>query len=129
MPPRVARLLNDAKRRFDQLEEESRVAIPAFVPSDFPLVYRALAEIKSANLATGRRFLEWGSGIGVIACLAEELGFEAAGRLSRREKHPWVLKPPALRSNRRSSALPNNSQRNMASPRNSFAAVLSPVLW
>jgi hypothetical protein len=79
VPPRIADLLADAKKMFDKLEEESRAAIPAFVPSDFPLVYRALAEIKSANLATGRRFLEWGSGIGVIACLAEEVGFEAAG--------------------------------------------------
>ena len=79
LPPRIAELLANAKKAFDKLEEESRAAIPAFVPSDFPLVYRALAEIKSANLATGRRFLEWGSGIGAIACLAEELGFEAAG--------------------------------------------------
>ena len=79
LPPRVVEFLKDAKKRFDKLEDESRAAIPAFVPSDFPLVYRALAEIKSANLAAGRRFLEWGSGMGIVACLAEELGFEAAG--------------------------------------------------
>ena len=79
LPPRVAALLDHAKNRVDELEDKSRAAIPAFVPSDFALVFRALAEIQSANLATGRRFLEWGSGMGVVACLAAELGFEAAG--------------------------------------------------
>ncbi len=53
--------------------------MPAFVPSDFELAYRALAAIQTANLATGRRFLEWGSGIGVVACLATRLGFDAIG--------------------------------------------------
>lgn len=79
IPPNVATLLADAKQRIDHVEDNSRAAMPAFVPSDFELTYRALAAIQSANLATGRRFLELGSGIGVVACLATQLGFDAIG--------------------------------------------------
>ncbi len=56
-----------------------RVEIPAFVPSNFEIAYRALVEIQAMNLATGRRFIEWGSGIGVVACLASCVGFDAVG--------------------------------------------------
>jgi hypothetical protein len=31
------------------------------------------------RLATGRRFIEWGSGLGVVTCLAEWAGFDAIG--------------------------------------------------
>jgi hypothetical protein len=79
VPTHVAALLADAKTQIDLLEDESRASIPAFVPSDFELVYRALVAIQSGHLATGRRFLEWGSGNGVITCLAVWLGFDAAG--------------------------------------------------
>jgi predicted O-methyltransferase YrrM len=30
-------------------------------------------------LTTGERFLEWGSGIGVVTCLAAQIGFDAVG--------------------------------------------------
>jgi hypothetical protein len=79
IPTAVAALIFDAKKRIDELEDKSRAAIPAFVPSDFELTYRALAAIQTVNLATGHRFLEWGSGIGVVACLATQLGFDAIG--------------------------------------------------
>jgi hypothetical protein len=79
IPPNIADLIADARQRIDTLEDKSRAAIPAFVPSNFELVYRALVEIKSAQLATGRRFIEWGSGIGVIACLATCLGYDSVG--------------------------------------------------
>ena len=62
-----------------QFDAKSQASIPAFVPSDFELVYRALGRIQAAQLATGRRFLEWGSGIGVVTCLAAQLGFDAVG--------------------------------------------------
>jgi hypothetical protein len=79
LPARVSKLLADAALQIAALEEESRASIPAFVPSDFEVVYRALAAIKSDNLATGRRFLEWGSGTGAVTCLAVWLDFDAAG--------------------------------------------------
>jgi hypothetical protein len=79
LPANVAALLADANEQIELLEDESRASTPAFVPSDFGLVYHALAGIKSGNLATGRRFLEWGSGTGAVTCLATRLGFDAAG--------------------------------------------------
>ena len=79
IPTAVAALIADAKARIEELEDKSRAAMPAFVPSDFEVAYRSLEAVHSANLATGRRFLEWGSGIGVVACLAAQLGFDAIG--------------------------------------------------
>jgi hypothetical protein len=75
----VAKLLSDARQQIAMLEEESRISIPAFVPSDFELVYRALTGINKRNLAAGRRFLEWGSGIGAVTCLGVLTGFDAVG--------------------------------------------------
>lgn len=79
LPEHVVRLLADAQHRVDQLEDQTRAAIPAFVPSDFELAYRALVHIHSARLATGRRFIEWGSGIGAVTCLAALAGFNSVG--------------------------------------------------
>jgi SAM-dependent methyltransferase len=79
IPAAIAELLSDAQERLQQYDAKFQASIPAFVPSDFEQVYHALDWIVSAHLAAGRRFLEWGSGIGVVACLAAELGFDAIG--------------------------------------------------
>jgi len=79
VPPQVIALLADAHLRIEALDDTMRVEIPAFVPSNFDVVYRALAELSRSNLTTGRRFIEWGSGLGVIACLASCAGFDAVG--------------------------------------------------
>jgi hypothetical protein len=79
VPASVARLLADARRRVDRLEDETRASIPAFVPSDFELVYRALVQIKTGRLATGGRLIEWGSGVGAVTCLAILAGYHAFG--------------------------------------------------
>lgn len=79
VPADIAALLADAHERIEAMDNSMRVEIPAFVPSNFEVVYRALAEIQAANLATGRKFIEWGSGIGVVACLASCVGFDAVG--------------------------------------------------
>lgn len=79
IPAAAEELIVDAKARIEELEDKSRAAMPAFVPSDFEVAYRGLEAVHAANLATGRRFLEWGSGIGVVACLAAQLGFDAIG--------------------------------------------------
>ncbi|MEX0612431.1 MAG: hypothetical protein WD738_14350 [Pirellulales bacterium] len=79
LPANVIGLLAQAHRLITTLEKESQPALAAFVPSDFELVYRALVSIQARRLATGRRFIEWGSGLGVVTCLAEWVGFDAVG--------------------------------------------------
>ncbi len=78
-PPDIVRLIDDAQAAIDALSDRTRTDIPAFVPCDFAAVYHALAEIHNTRIATGRRFLEWGSGIGAVTCLAAMLGFDAVG--------------------------------------------------
>jgi hypothetical protein len=70
-------LLEEAGRREEALLAEHK--IPAFVPCDYALVYAGLVEVQRRSLAPGRRFCEWGSGMGVVACLAAMLDYSAAG--------------------------------------------------
>jgi hypothetical protein len=79
IPANMAKLLAAAQRQIAALDRDVQPALAAFVPSDFELVYRAIYAIQSGRLATGRRFIEWGSGLGVVACLAEWAGFDAVG--------------------------------------------------
>ncbi len=51
---------------------------PGFVASDYELVYRTLRTLRQ-NEPDLRRFCEWGSGLGVVAGLASQLGFQAYG--------------------------------------------------
>lgn len=78
-PPSAAAVIASGQAMIIELEEASRAAIPAFVPSEFGVVYRALEAISSQQLAAGRRFIEWGSGVGVVTCLASLVGFDAVG--------------------------------------------------
>lgn len=78
VPQDVAALLADAQQRLAAFDE-FQASIPAFVPCDFELVYQALDQIRLRQLAAGQRFIEWGSGIGVVACLAALVGFDAVG--------------------------------------------------
>lgn len=80
LPRRVADLLDDADERIERLHHDRRDRpIAAFVPSDFPAVHHALLAIDEWGLAPGGRFLEWGSGAGVVTCLAALLGWDAVG--------------------------------------------------
>lgn len=80
VPPAVAAFIADAQSRIDAFIE-SHLAAPvnSFVPSDFALVYRALRYVADQQLAAGGQFCEWGSGAGVVTCLAAMVGFEACG--------------------------------------------------
>ena len=79
-PPGVVRFIADAQSRIDAFIESHRAEpIPSFVPSDFPLVYGALCHVADEHLAVGRLFCEWGSGAGVVTCLAAMIGFDACG--------------------------------------------------
>jgi len=55
------------------------VPAPSFIPADYRVVYGALRQIHDARLAPNTRMCEWGSGLGVIAGLAQQLGFAACG--------------------------------------------------
>jgi hypothetical protein len=79
LPSAVVALLADVKRRINDFDANFPASIPAFVPSDFELTYRALVSIHETHLATGGRFLEWGSGVGAVTCLAAIAGFDAIG--------------------------------------------------
>src|SRR5262245_58492749 len=76
-PADVRRFLREARRRIDRFQRAGRA--PAFVASDFERVYAALRFLDAADLPAGRWFCEWGSGFGVVSCLAALLGFEAWG--------------------------------------------------
>jgi hypothetical protein len=53
--------------------------VPAFAASVFSPVYGALCEVEGAGVLPGRWFWEWGSGLGVVSCLAATLGLDAWG--------------------------------------------------
>jgi len=77
LPDHVNRFLNDAERRIERYQSTSRS--PAFVPSDFVGAYGVLESLAESSLAPGNRFCEWGSGFGVVACLASMLEFDSCG--------------------------------------------------
>lgn len=77
IPADVARFIREADRRIEAFQEAARV--PGFVPSDYDSVYRVLRAISECAVARGRQFCEWGSGFGVVACLAAMLDFDAVG--------------------------------------------------
>jgi hypothetical protein len=77
LPGDVRRFLREAERRIDLFSRSCR--IPGFIPSNFEGIYHVLRTISEADLAPGRRFCEWGSGFGVVACLAAMLEFESFG--------------------------------------------------
>jgi hypothetical protein len=81
-PPHVRRFLRAAGRRVLCAQLRHRVA--AFVSSDFGLAYSALTALSEGALPAGDRMCEWGSGMGVVCCLAEMTGFRACGIEARR---------------------------------------------
>lgn len=77
LPADVRAFLREAARRIDRLH--ARSLLPGFVPCDFVRAYAALQGLTEGGAAPGNLFCEWGSGFGVVACLAAMLGFDAAG--------------------------------------------------
>ena len=77
IPSEVGRFIREADRRIDIFQDACRV--PGFVPSDYASGYRVLRAVAESGLARGRQFCEWGSGFGVLACLAAMLDFDACG--------------------------------------------------
>lgn len=77
LPADVRAFLREADRRIDEFQRHAH--LPGFVPSDFVQAYALLSRLAEANLTRGNLFCEWGSGFGVVACLAAMLGFDAVG--------------------------------------------------
>ena len=75
-PDDVRAFLDEADRRIERFQIENH--IPGFVPSDFALVYDFLRTI-ATGYSPGNLFCEWGSGFGVVTCLAAMLDFDAHG--------------------------------------------------
>jgi hypothetical protein len=69
-------LMDEGWELWAQFDREVRLRrAHSFIASDYPRVLEALLPLR----APGRRFLEWGSATGVIAVMADLLGFEAHG--------------------------------------------------
>ena len=79
LPHEIEEFLDEAGSRVDEYLQTVRVRQSSFVPSDFHVVYDALRIVVERNLAPGHRFCEWGSGLGVVACLASLLEFDSCG--------------------------------------------------
>jgi len=81
IPAAADDLICDAEARIERFIIDSRMGqpLPAFVASDFRMVYRTLDRVIEQRLATGTSFCEWGCGFGVVAGLASLLGLEACG--------------------------------------------------
>jgi len=77
LPGDLRSLLREAGKRVRRFRREQHV--PGFVPSDFRQVYHYLRALANTELLAGSHFCEWGSGFGVVTCLAAALGFEACG--------------------------------------------------
>lgn len=77
LPAVVTLFLEEAIRRVEQFQYEQ--CIPGFVPSHFPSVFRVLKLLAGCSNLRGPRFCEWGSGFGVVTCLAAMLNYEAVG--------------------------------------------------
>jgi len=77
LPAEVRAFLDEADLRIERFQIDRHV--PGFVPSDFTRTYGVLRAITDGGLAAGNLFCEWGSGFGVVACLAAMQDFDAHG--------------------------------------------------
>ncbi len=77
VPDPLQQLLEISESRREAFQDRRESAsLEQFVASDHRLVYQTLAWIEQAQLATGRRFIEWGCGFAVNSCLAASLGWD-----------------------------------------------------
>jgi hypothetical protein len=77
LPADVKSFLREANRRVARFQLRNHV--PAFVPSDYGASFCILKQLADAWALPGRLFCEWGSGLGVVACLAAMLDFDSCG--------------------------------------------------
>jgi hypothetical protein len=83
VPREVRSFLREAGRRIERFHRPGR--IPGFVPCDFEGAYNVLQRLADSGLARGNLLCEWGSGFGIVTCLAAMLEFDASGVEIERE--------------------------------------------
>jgi hypothetical protein len=77
IPTDIKAFLLQADRRIRRYHRRHRNS--AFVPCNFGGAYGILQHLAAQAPAAGTLFCEWGSGFGVVACLAALLEFDAYG--------------------------------------------------
>lgn len=77
MPHDIAAFVREADRRIRAYHRRHRNF--GFVPCNFGGAYAILQQLATQAEAAGTLFCEWGSGFGVVACLAAFLEFDAYG--------------------------------------------------
>ncbi len=79
MPSDVRSYLDAMAPRVEQFHSPAPGGFRGFVPCDYAGFYAALSQVRTRQLACGNVFCEWGSGLGIATCLAQQLGYRAAG--------------------------------------------------
>ena len=77
VPTNIRAFLREADRRIRGYYRRHRNA--AFIPCNFGGAYGILRHLAAQAEAAGTLFCEWGSGFGVVTCLAALLEFDAYG--------------------------------------------------
>jgi hypothetical protein len=77
IPTDIRAFLREADKRIRRYYRRSRKS--AFVPCNFGGAYRILQHLAAQAETPGTLFCEWGSGFGVVTCLAALLEFDAYG--------------------------------------------------
>lgn len=77
IPTDIRAFLREADRRIQRYYRRHHNF--AFVPCDFEGAYGVLQHLAAQAKTAGTLFCEWGSGFGVVACLAAFLEFDAFG--------------------------------------------------
>lgn len=78
VPQFIACFIRDAENRAEELGEQAGGGL--FVPGDYRYAFQVLQWLMRAQrVRPGASFLEWGSGMGMVAIVASLLGFAAVG--------------------------------------------------
>ncbi|MEM9694507.1 MAG: methyltransferase domain-containing protein [Myxococcota bacterium] len=80
LPTALRTTIDESDRRIDELfASGGNEQVPRYMPSDPELFSRVLSAVKRLELPLGEVFCEWGCGLGVCACIAAQLGYQAYG--------------------------------------------------
>jgi len=79
-PPEFLRIIEAGEKAWTQESTtKDHKRIPLLEHSNFYVAYHALNYIYASHLIDEYSFCEWGSGLGVVTCIAAQLGFNATG--------------------------------------------------